>query len=356
MKTLKPFWLTRTAVFALALSVFVACDDSTEPTGDIDTEAAATAMDDVVGNFFDDNDALQSIGVLGEAMQGALGGPSIAPFDLIPNPKDRGAYAIATSFRASVAEMAEDGPPRLPVGVLGKTFVFDGEGYVIDPDSLDAPANGVRFMLYAVDPILGQPISPLTSIGYIEIVDTSSFPTINIGMTAVVGGTTLIDVDVSGTFGETTFTLNFGGFVSDGTDQLTFGFNVFGSETEFSILFSIAFGGYTIRFDFSGDDTGAGSISATLTDPGNNNLVFSLTIDALGDIATGSGVFLNGGAIALISGNINGQVVITNATGGELSAAELQLLEDIFMGMNEMFEVFEDLVEFAFFLILLGLI
>src|SRR5437867_1883769 len=54
-----------------------------------------------------------------------------------------------------------------PPGTLGKTFVWDttANGYVASSDP-GAPANGVRFVIYAVGgPLLVQPSLPLTPLG-----------------------------------------------------------------------------------------------------------------------------------------------------------------------------------------------
>jgi hypothetical protein len=42
--------------------------------------------------------------------------------------------------------------PVVPDQFLGSTFVHDGAGYVADPSRTDAPADGVRFVLYALQP------------------------------------------------------------------------------------------------------------------------------------------------------------------------------------------------------------
>jgi hypothetical protein len=279
----------------------------------------------------------------------------VAPLNVVPSPGDD-VNTWARRVRLSVGELqaSSDGPERIPVGALGKTFVYNPatQAYEIDLARTDAPANGVWFVLYAVDPILGQPLSPLQEIGYIEITDDSSFPTATIGMTAVINGITLVDVDVSGTFTQTTVDLDFSGSLSNGSETLTFSIDVTGSDTAFTVNFTLAFSPYTVTFNFGGDAAGAGTISATLSD-GDDTIAFNLGIDAAGNIAAGSGVKFNGVDVAIISGNADNPVV-TNGAGDPLTQQELQALEDLFVGMGEIFALFEGLVEFSFLLLFLA--
>jgi hypothetical protein len=354
-----PLWLTRAGVFALALSVFVACEDDTTGTdGDLDPVTAADAVDNVVGNFISDNEAVQSVGVFSDAISFALGNANVTTFDLIPT---TGWSSIPNLSRVIQNRAATLGTGEelasIPVGALGKTFVYnpDTGQYEIDPERLDADPNGVRFILYAVDPILGQPILPLQEIGYVEIIDTSSFPTINISVEAVISGVTLMDIDATGTFTQTAVTLNFDGTLSDGSNTLGFDFDVTGTETAFTMDFTFTSGGITVNVNFSGNDMDAGTIGFSITD-GVNTISFTLIIDEFGDIGAESGVFWNGDPVAIISGNIDGQVTITNADGDPLTLEQLQALEDLFETMAEVMELASGIMEFSLFLLLLGVL
>ena len=61
----KPFWFTQVAVLALALSVVTACsdDDGAGPDA-VDPVETATVVDATVDQFFEDNNAIQSLDVL----------------------------------------------------------------------------------------------------------------------------------------------------------------------------------------------------------------------------------------------------------------------------------------------------
>jgi hypothetical protein len=118
-----------------------------------------------------------------------------------------------------------------PPTALGKTFVWDttAKGYVAS-DQPGAPANGVRFVIYAVnDYVLGgsllvQPSLPLTPLGYVDLTDRSAGSTSVLGITLV--GTeaaepvTYADYTLSGPPDPVAATLTIAGYVTDGTTRL----------------------------------------------------------------------------------------------------------------------------------------
>ena len=50
-----------------------------------------------------------------------------------------------------------------------------------------APANGVRFVLYAVDPVMLRPVEPVVEVGYADIIDQSTASTTDIRVKVVAG-------------------------------------------------------------------------------------------------------------------------------------------------------------------------
>ena len=100
---------------------------------------------------------------------------------------------------------------------LGTTFVWDPATncYVASSDS-GAPANGERFMLYALSQRTGLPSVPLTSIGYVDLNDAGA------GATAV----TLVGTPADGTaatcasYSVAADAASLAGFVTDGTTRL----------------------------------------------------------------------------------------------------------------------------------------
>src|SRR5205807_171590 len=66
----------------------------------------------------------------------------------------------------------------IPSTVWGKTYVWDvtAHTYAEDPSpAVAGPSTGVRLILYAIDPITRHVVeSPLTAVGYVDLVDQSS--------------------------------------------------------------------------------------------------------------------------------------------------------------------------------------
>lgn len=356
MKRIKPFWLTRLAVFGLAVSIFAACsdDDGTGPDGSLDPAEAAAAMDQMTSQFLQGSEALQAIDVFGALIPDAVNAAAPA-LSLFPDGTEGGVIGWAEALRANVTELgAASSVASIPPVVMGTTFVYDPETgtYVPDESLTGAPTLGVRFILYAVEPVTQDPI-PETEVGYIDIVDNSANLIANIGMTVVINEATLIDASVVGTFSEVSGTANvdFSGFLSDGEEQLDFGFDLNLTETSGTVDFEASFGIYTVTLSFTGDSNlSVGGFTATFSD-GDDTIAFNLSVS--GSLITeGSGVTINGQTVAIISGNLEDPTV-TNAQGNPLNQQELAALEQLFVGIDQAFGLFAEL--FGFGLVLLGL-
>ena len=353
--------LTRFAALFLAVSVVTACDDdgATAPAGTLDPVETATTIENVANQFFVNNEGVQAMSALTDEIFAALG-PTIATYAAIPNPDEvigepspelRQQVEILRSAAAAGVEL------QIPAGLLGKTLVFvEGQGYVIDESRTDADPLGVRFILYEVDQFTGQPVNPPSDheIGYLEIIDNSSFPTVSISLTVVSQGQTLVDVTAVGSGDQTSFNLTFDGTLSDGANDLTFGINVNASNTAFDVSFTMAASGLEIGVTFSGaPDSEAGQFTLEIFDTSSlDRLVFDLNADAQ-DNLTGS-IALNGDELALISGTFD-VPVITNGEGDPLTEEELAALGDLFEAVTGIFEVFGNLVGLALILLAAGL-
>jgi hypothetical protein len=360
MRSWKPFWFARIGVFALAISIFAACgDDTTGPTGgDLDPAVAAAGLDQINAKYFEGNAGVQGLEYFGDFMIGALGA-DVAAFDLLPFATANRLENIPTALRLSVAEGVS--PERIPVGALGKVFVYNPDTFDYEIDPLrQAPADAVWFILYAVDPVLGQPVEvdgELVEVGYLEIKDTSDFPTVNIAMKAVVSDIDAIDVNVTGTLSDTQFNLDLVGTLSDGVDELDFSLRLdaeaSGSSATFSTEFNFSAGGFEVDLNLTGADEADGSIEFSITD-GTNIIRFNLEVVA-GVIQDGSGVWFGLDQVADISGTIENPIV-TNGEGDPLTQQEIAALGELFEAMDDFFEFFLGTVTFALFLLLLGLI
>jgi hypothetical protein len=150
---------------------------------------------------------------------------------------DVGASAATSStgwgsgLEAAVRKLAtvsiENGTALIPVmrsSVLGKTFVWDPSArkYVPDPGRTGAPSNGVRFILYDVDPN-ENPLAG-AEIGYADLTDErrSSGSSAGIRLEVVIGGETRLaySFDLTGSIDRAQFDVF--GYIRDGGDRLDF--------------------------------------------------------------------------------------------------------------------------------------
>ena len=83
------------------------------------------------------------------------------------------AQRAINSLTAAAATMSNN--RVLPATSLGHTFVFDpvAQRYVVAADRAGAPSNGVRFVLYAIDPTTQHPVAG-QEIGYADLIDEGS--------------------------------------------------------------------------------------------------------------------------------------------------------------------------------------
>ncbi|HET6836976.1 MAG TPA: hypothetical protein VFH24_02975 [Gemmatimonadales bacterium] len=110
----------------------------------------------------------------------------------------------------------------VPPEVAGKTFIYDPvTGSYAASTRTGAPSNGVRFILYAVDPVSYMPVEPLTETGHVDLTDLSAGSTQAARVVVVSGGTTYIDYTVSASSTATTGRVSVNGMVTDGAIQAT---------------------------------------------------------------------------------------------------------------------------------------
>lgn len=360
-------WLTRTAAaatLALALSVLSGCgDDGLGPIEiDIDPGDAANTLGAVIDQFVENNEAVQSVDVFTEAIFNALGvSPAVvAAIDALPGQGEGAFYGLARNVQerfelAAGTDLAAGIPAAAQV-----TWVYvTGAGYQID-DQRTTPPNTARFILYTVDPVSETPVIPLEEIGYLDLTDTSQGQSVQIGLTAVIQGVTLIDVAVTGVFDpQSSLDLDFDGFLSDGTDQLdiTLGVNVTAAVS--AINFSLGLGDLTGNFTFTRNNDDSGSFRVSFSD-GTDTIEFriNLQLELIGDefidtITGGSGVRYNGRTVAIVTGTLDNPTV-TNAAGDPLTTEEVQALGNLLDGSIILFLAYDRILAFALLLLLLA--
>jgi hypothetical protein len=352
--------LTRLLLAAFFVSVVSACDeDSSGLSGGATGIAGQTneAVDSVIAQFFDDNEALNSLDGLGGFITAITGQPSIAPSALAPADDGwRSSRTAGRTYRELMSMLAARGleaevEANIPSALLGATCVWDptlnqGDGaYRDEPGLTGAPTNGIRFRLYTVDAGTLRPVVPLDDIGFIDIVDLSSDPDFDVDIAAVVGGETLLDYSVTGTYNSSTsaYSLSMLGFVSDGVDQINFTWGAAADATSFSNSFQVDLGPVTVSLD---QDYTAPVINTTVTitdESTDDNLEIVLGLDEeTGGTTQGSGIWFNGEQVAEFAGT-NFQIQLL-PVGNALSEQDLvqlfttlNALDDLFVALDELF-------------------
>ncbi len=230
--------------------------------------------------------------------------------------------------------------PVMRSSVLGKTFVYDPSvrKYVPDPARSGAPSNGVRFILYEVDPNE----DPLTSkeIGYADLTDErrSSSSSAGIRLEAVIGGITKLaySFDLTGSVQAAQFDVF--GYIADGGDRLDFSiktsqqlFGRGGKATLEAKLF-VAQDDFEVTAKaegFAGEENGDGKIDLTIRSKLDEVVVDAETKDGKLDAT----FKVNGQLLATATGDPKSPVIRGDG-GRELTDEETQALGDI-VGMAD---------------------
>lgn len=344
--------IRRAAALAL-IATLAACGDSTGPEDFSPTNAQAKA--EAVLAAVNGNTALASLTVLVPYLN--FGAPQAAllaaPFD----PAEPQATTVAARLRAlrtAAPSFGSAGTLALfPADLLGKTLVFNTqtESYEIDNARTDAPADGLRVILYAVDPVLGQVLTPLDEVGYLDLIDVSTVSTDAVKIVVVIEGETFLDYTASATQTTTSVSISAEGYLSDGTDQVDFDLTLVGTANTVSLDYLLSAGGNSVRLE------------AVLAGGGDDNVQAALTVRGDGDTVVLSVTF----APSTVSGEItyNGDVVVevsgtpesplfARPDGTELTQQELNALRALGDLIEEVFDAFTNLLGPAFLVLAFG--
>lgn len=263
----------------------------------------------------------------------------------------RSAQRLAALLPAAANQSFSASSTAIPSTIAGKTFEYSGGGYIAT-DRTGAPANGVRFILYAVDPGTFLPFEPLQETGYVDITDLSGSSTQAARVQVVSGGITYIDytVTVNSTLGRITVT----GFVTDGTHQANLNLQTSVTSSGALIL--------TYNLEVPQRDV---SINLSLSASGTTQetLTFTLNLSMSGPngtvsmsgqfTATGGTLTVRTGGTVFATITMTGQTepVITGAGGAPLTDDDLLALQGIFDLTSQAFISFDQmLIPVTFFL------
>jgi hypothetical protein len=270
-------------------------------------------------------------GVTAQGLQAAAARSAERIARIIPHPTGAG-------FSASSAAIA--------AAFLGKTFVYSGGSYVVSAET-GAPANGVRFLLYAIDPVTFLPALPLNQTGYVDLVDMSSGATSAARVIVVSGTTTYLDYRVSATSTTSSGRVTVLGFITNGATEATFNLRAtLTFDGGLTLTYSLDVPQRDLAIDLtmsaSGTTPETSTINLTLDMRGQNGwvrLTGQLTVDG-GTI----NVAINGTSFATITSTVGAEPVIAGAGGQPLAQDELDALQRVFEFAGGSFAAFDQLV------------
>jgi hypothetical protein len=198
------------------------------------TTAAVAALDSAFGS-----PVLASFGVLSgsigsTAATAALARTGTIVQSTLPRPAGAGISAEAAAVRrlSGLRALALVNPqgPVIPDTLYGSVYTYDtlSASYTRSATT-GGPANGVRFILYAINPLTGGVAIPLTPVGRADLLDESAgaTATLHIIVTGNGGTPTYIDYTAGLTFSQTSLVATLTGSLTNalagaGNKTLTF--------------------------------------------------------------------------------------------------------------------------------------
>jgi hypothetical protein len=323
-----------------ALALAAACNkDATGPASLSNpqaTIAAVAALDSVFGSSVAASFGVLSGSIGATAATSALARAGTIVQSTLPRPAGPGMSAEAAAVRrlSGLRTLALVNPqgPVIPDTLYGSVYTYDtlSASYTRSATT-GGPANGVRFILYAINPLTGGVSIPLTPVGRADLLDES------VGLTAQLhiivsgnGGTpTYIDYTAGLTFGASTLRATLNGSLTNalpGAGNKTLTFNV---TVDFTIITITVHATYTLNNPAVTIVLAATDVQALPRD--SVNLAFGLTrqgetVGFTGFLVTLSGtvdtvaaaITVNGQPYATVKGNNLG-VTFYDADGNPIT-------------------------------------
>jgi len=265
----------------------------------------------------------------------------------------RNARRVAALMQGRVHGSFSASTAAIPSDIAGKTFEYNGTDYV-PTDRTGAPSNGVRFIIYAVNPVTFEPVTPLQEVGYVQLTDLSGSTTQAARVVVVSGDITYLDYTVTATATTTGGQITVVGYVTDGETRANLNLRSTVSQTAgLTMLYSIDVPQRDVSIDLTMSTTGLDPETATvginLGMSGPNGMVsMSGEFTAAGGTIT---VRVNGDLFANIASSGAGEPVITGADGQPLSAEDEATFQQIFALTGDAFITFDVmLLPIGFFL------
>ena len=341
--------------FTLLAGALTACADTTGPAlkAPFDAEAVLAdygTLDSILASdgwkgFLAMGGAVSN-GRFGAGIEAALEGAGA--LRTVRGAADARALALRLTGSIDAPLHAASAPVISPLH-RGKTFVFDGEQrrYVVDPARSGAPESGVRFIVYAESG--GQP-DPSRETGYADLIDEGdgSAQDIALRLAVVQDGGTILDYRTTLDETDGTGRVTVDGFLRNGQNRLDFDLDVQGTGSgaagtvDISFRMAVEERAFEILGAVSGAKQGVGSGAVDVTvRHGSDSLRLDASVTATAIVGAAS---INGQPFVEISGAAAAPT-FTRPGGGALSQAEMLVLYRVVDVVEDVFDLFEDLLD-----------
>ena len=343
----------------LALAFAVAACSDTLSVGEEAFDADLTSQDLAAVDSTFETEAFQSLKALGGQFS-VVAPPAMASAELLraaAHPSEPGNMGRieAAARQIQMAMAANAAVELIPQQYRGLVLEYvPDQGYVVDATQT-GPSNGIRFLLYAVNPVTEEIAEPLNEIGYADLLDESTDLTAAVRLMVVSGEVTYVDYLVSANGPPTAPSFSIAGFISNGDVTVDFDLtvaaqtNIGGTTIDIDYAIDVEARDFHVVLDLSLVDSEAGSsMSVDLSVSHGRN-----TVRIAGEVANEIGtlqVFGNEQLFATITFTETSLTVV-NANGEPLSDREAQALREIIDFVDEVFDAWEDLfqpVQFLF--------
>jgi hypothetical protein len=306
----------------------------------LDPTAMVTGVNGLNATF-SQNAVFQSLSALSGVF--TLSAPVVRPEPPVA-PTEAAWPQSAASALAEMRRLGGRAPTAIqalfPVNVLGKTFQWDtasgGKYRIMDSTLAGAPANGVRFRLYQADTLTGKPHLPLTTTGFVDLIDVSTTQANALHILLYVGTQTAADYTITEVKTTTSLTLSATGYVKDVVAG--------GAPANFTLTHALTLADSSLVTDYSLKGTSATvTMHTAISGAGGSNVSLDWIIQTNGSLeivgtSTPSTINFqfkfNGAVWASMVGNLSNPV-ISGANGQQLTAAQLIALGQILAGFGD---------------------